>query len=1227
MTTTRSERDAADAADEIRAALELWTSPQLGIASATTSAGSRTNMSLLLLRDSNRMNDDVDDDNVPTSSNTDGSSIRKSNRYHDSFDDLDAWDNNNDDDTYTDTDQFQDARSSTADNMHDDEQELLLFASSGLPGTSSSSSAQTKRTKTFHRAGTPVMSNNSQPTNRMNSSDYYYYYHNNHDADADPEPPYNVESPWIRAADTQYRSSNSSSRTTGYPTPVAAATMAPHTTQSTPRRTTGMNTLIRQNRNPPQPPPAEERRRPESVAWRMEGTYGSDFRPYYTAAERLWRWYNHTNTSRENTVVTASHQQQQRQQLTLSALAGNSTMMDDHDDDDDDDMDGTTGHKEVEEPYVRLQSDELKMELEFLMSLHRTCWTTSTTSTTKQDGGANGNYDCVKEGNFWLLLAMLRKLGIATLLWDDDTASKQQHRRTIQSHIQYISIQTDLTPAAILRTFYSNNSNGNSTTTKLEKVAPLPLQRRKELLLWLHQCFQNKLPSNIMRTIRTKIVWSRGNHNTKKQQETGLFMTDKDEEILQSCLSLLLAGRLSDAQELVRHCGLSWRAAMWGGGTPHGYSFTKEHPSATIPSNGSVPGTNELTVYQPQDLYSIGNPRRALWRRMMWKHAEQLIVAQNETTDRSNPYDVSMAALLSSNLKIALDCAPLRTWECGLYAVIRCTMDRLEDDVLHRHNQYRRSVQENGPLYPGTEHEDSEREQLQATSDVADIDEADAVRILDGTPFEEMRGDDLLTQCVASFLIGKTAILSFMKSTMDRVDDLNEEELRFVTHVAFYLDALSFSTSTPVVLEGVTKWKHELVLAYMGLLASREDLWHMLVLYASFLPEDVILERLPVLLQHIEGMNERTVIVQQMREYLPQSNLDLEVLRGIVALVLSESDEDDVVVEHEHEHHVAAPTRLDIRKMEAVLWLSVQREHADEALIATNTLLRQFFLSRHDKIPSAIMFSEDVLNDFLTNMVAIDEVAMVDTNMEMISDHEMQILCARLEAVAYLSFLQAVKSVQNWEEAMKETNHTFSDMQSISDDSIDKSKLNSIEFSIALKAERRKIIDTKRKTSRIIVTAAEAACTAMRKIFQHPGGWLLTDDEVVAPDDINGILRRKELDQLHSELLPRTVMMYHVVCVGTASWMSKSLDDAAEALVLSAKDAAQEIAESSSTNTQAVTSPIVPRFWTQKALQLAEMVENDIYKVRSAFCTTDYKLLLNQLAETAVSDRIYMYAQ
>ena len=89
--------------------------------------------------------------------------------------------------------------------------------------------------------------------------------------------------------------------------------------------------------------------------------------------------------------------------------------------------------------------------------------------------------------------------------------------------------------------------------------------------------------------------------------------------------------------------------------------------------------------------------------------------------------------------------------------------------------------------------------------------------------------------------------------------------------------------------------------------------------------------------------------------------------------------------------------------------------------------------------------------------------------------------------------------------------------------------------------------------------------------------------------------------------------------------MSKSLDDTADALEVSAKDALREIDETLTYHI--VPSPVAPRYWTQKALELAEMTEKETYNEKSAFQIADYKLLLSQLAETAADDCMYRYAE
>jgi len=136
-----------------------------------------------------------------------------------------------------------------------------------------------------------------------------------------------------------------------------------------------------------------------------------------------------------------------------------------------------------------------------------------------------------------------------------------------------------------------------------------------------------------------------------------------------------------------------------------------------------------------------------------------------------------------------------------------------------------------------------------------------------------------------------------------------------------------------ITLLGATECKNEVLLRYLRHLASWEELWHMLVLYASQIPQGtlILIECLPELLARVESQDERKVIVGQMRDLLPVGGLDLVVLKRVVQLVL---EEQDLVVTPD------TPTRLDARKLKAILWLSFHEEHIGDALIFANTLIR-----------------------------------------------------------------------------------------------------------------------------------------------------------------------------------------------------------------------------------------------------------------------------------------------
>lgn len=1040
-----------------------------------------------------------------------------------------------------------------------------------------------RQKRTLHRAGTPIMSNASSKHSRLEAEE------------DDITVPFNVESPWVNHPSPIHTPGLSSSSI-----PTAAATAAART----PHSTTTAAAVRRAGTHPhPRAPSAAvvQRSQPSAQSAHVE------YRRYHDAVERFLRhkrrvleqveWQNQFHDAvMVATPVGPDHNDndnlvpESHPPLTLALPQGTSS---------------TTAAD-----TARLMREELQVELEFLSSLNVTSW------------GRGGGGRAVKEGNVWKLLGTLRKLGLPALLWDDDETSLAQHRQDLVAHLQRLAHRTDLTPAALLSHCYHQPPQPQPQ----QRAVPLVLQRRKHILHWLEQCFQNVLPPDATRPRPTKPVvavianhyhWNRTNllrgqqQQQQQQEQQSLFpSTDQDAALFQASLSLLLAGRWSDVLHLLRESGVAWRAALWDGGSPHGYRVRDDGD----PPSGPVVRS------------STGNPRRALWRRTLWKHSEQLRHDHTAAAATTNNADeAAIAALLASNLQAALDSPSLRTWEKALFATIKCVVDRTEDELLHLHNNHRRLL---NPPFPGTEFVTSEKEHLQATSEIANMNETDVVRLLASAPSEEMQGLELITQATASILVGKTAIDSFMQRSLDQSQDLDGEDLRFVTHLALYLDALSFGT-TAVALEGVSLWKNELLLQYIRHLASREDLWYMLVLYASFLPEHTILAELPTLLQPIESHEERKVIVKQLGDFLSFRNgLDLKVLRNIISLVLAESDDDEE--EAAVSRDVEAPTRLDQRKMKAVLWLCVNEEHAGDALIAANTLLRQFFSAGNSKGATASVFVEEVLDRFLTSVVIHSEMAggegVGDEAVGMTKYvHEAQVQHARSEHVAFLSFLEACKAVQTWKKTMAAT-AAILPASSMKNESMDKSRLNAMELSIATTAERRKLIEAKRRASQTVVTAANQARKALRHILEHPGGWLLTDDEVVAGGgNKEEMIRRDELNQLRCTLLPMTVMNYNDVCAGTATWMNKSLNDVYDKFhgSMTIQDALRQIDEGGSSEVCSDLSPISPRYWTQKALEVSAMTENDTYMIRSAFHTASYQTLIAQLAETVVLDMMY----
>jgi len=822
--------------------------------------------------------------------------------------------------------------------------------------------------------------------------------------------------------------------------------------------------------------------------------------------------------------------------------------------------------------------EETKIDLNFLRALHRQCWDQADMDA-DMTGSSSAPNLAQKEGNLWLLLSYLRQLDLEALVWlgNDDERTEQEQSKELRIFITELANRgTDATPMQLVEATMSLDGAASVGTTP-----PLVLRRRRVLMKWLQSCFARTLPPGA-----TRARPSMGPN--KFNPDEGLPRTDQDEAILRDCLALMLAGRFDAALELVRGSNLAWRAASWSGGTPYG----------TDPQSGK----------------SVGNPHRHLWKRVTWQYSESL--AQNPA---SIDAEGAIAALLADHVKNAIDNRCFRSWEKGLYVTLSAILGRMEDEILHLHNNRLRTVT---PPFPGTEHELKEFENLQATADIAALNERGAVFMLTSSPFEEMKCADPLTQGAADFVVGRDAVVEYMEWLLPKLEkDGDINSLRFATHLLLYLDSLSTGTAPTTFDRRVSEWKDRVLLEYLEHLHTREDLWFTLVLYSSLLPLETYMENLPRFLWLIESPEDRRVVVQQLVEFLPKKGQDIEVLKRLVRYILKEPEEPSsmAMIAGIGSSASNTPTRFDLRKMNAIHWFCTEKDalnqdYLREALLWTNALLRQFLSA--DKLSSAIMFVTDVLPDSVKEMALgsgppessddVDGTASANT---------LNRAHARSEFQAFHSYLDATESYDNWFSILSST----ATVPSVVDDRIDTSQLNASEAAIASKAARRELIQEKRKLSFAVVKAAERAHEDLISVLDHDGGWLFLGDEVVVGGDHEDVMeRRHELHELRRKLLPQVVRMSIRLCVDTASWMNESLNDASDRLGCP-EGSALALLDDAYTRAGGGSSPLLPEFWTGRALRLTEKVADESSGIQSACEAADLKGLLDELSEVTIS--------
>ncbi len=779
-------------------------------------------------------------------------------------------------------------------------------------------------------------------------------------------------------------------------------------------------------------------------------------------------------------------------------------------------------------PPSSLASREERTEIDYLSQLQQLCWSNSSSET-------------FLEGDFWLLLVTLRQLGLQALVWENDAISAASQA----NFLHQLACRIEETPAQLLQRLVS-------------RQAPLVLQRRYSILQWIQACLDQ-----VRLDPKKSFIHRKHNVSHPDDSEAPMLVSEETHQhMLQASLDFILAGRLEDAKALTRSNGQPWRAAVWSGGQPLGH----------------VKEPNEQT--KSMDVQPTGNPNRFLWKRQVWKNGRRLGAT-------GNSIEAAISALLANDVQTCLANPHLRSWSQAMGAMFMGIWGRLEDEVLHMHNQQRRKQTTSLP-YLGAQNLVQESEQLMATSHLAGMTEFQALQVLSSSPFAEIQGQGLYERAISAFCVGKAAISDYCHSEAQSF--LMEEEdndgkvahLRFLTHLTLYLDSLHVST-TPIILNGITKQKNQILFQYVRYLESRPELWHLITLYVSLLPDEKLLQWYPAMLAKVLEDTERQAMLESMQALFP--HLLLPVLKQTVRLCLNSH---------------AAPDDI---KCQSIRWLLYDENHTGEALVCSNILLRGFFLEEEDdKMDMATSLVEDYLPEDLLERA--DQTLPQETSSSSKKQHA-KVANARTEHLAFLSYLDAYRTFNKWKDIMSETPTTIVDSFRLE---IDMNNLNLTEQGIATQRIVRDWTRQKKKHCQILLEAAEQARSVLLRVLTHPGGWLaLDDDDIEIAYDTEEQKRRKDMVDIQSRYLILAVNLYHQLCEETASWLSCSLDDVAH--IMTREEALQSLQDKS----------YQPYLWHQYALDLAIVIADDRYGIHKALGPNALKDMLAKLAETAVA--------
>lgn len=870
------------------------------------------------------------------------------------------------------------------------------------------------------------------------------------------------------------------------------------------------------------------------------------------------------------------------------------------------------------------------------------------------------------EGHLWSLIGTLlheSQIADEDFLLFVSHPSIEKMQRDIEAYVQnVVQRNAALDPAALTSLVHDSFHVANEGVMDVAMSSPPSISKRRQCILeWLQSCHGQGV--DISSSEHTcKVMWKDSIQNIVKTPPSSLtnkkidsihpdapfFVNDisplfgndnKDEvELLTKCLVFLQSGRFGQALDLCVESGQPWRAAVWDGNLPHGYAFID----------------NDEDDMKDDDVkfkVLVGNPQRALWKRTIWRASEAMHLKLRkegygslQVSSGALAIEAAICAILADDFKTASSNPILSTnWMNKLWLFYHCLQARLMELIYHSHNNHRRSVAY-GEQFPfeGTLFLTEEKEQLLCTADMSRIDEESFLHGLQ----RSVEGNKFWFNAISAFLIGIDEVKRFlynMGSQLVRFDDTFTEEyesqLRFMVHLILFLESfcnIEFQEYSTFVSRAIAPHRNELIIVYLRRLSSEKPLWEFFALYASILPNNLLVDACAKFwCNMIFNEKDRRMVIKQARNYFDEG-VDLDILRQVVRTTLNTNDDDESVNDFVPSWRAMLPSgndgldnesleknvsSVDIFKLHSMYWLTFHDDHYLEALTCGNMLLRELLLS----VPTELSANVDQLDaesiadwsassklyaaKLLQSRILTSSIADKVESAALHSDDVYASSCV-LEYHALSKFLHAHSAYEAW---MRYISTTSSSVQWNFYDTFIES---SIESEVAIQTEILKYAKCKREIAIGMFKAAETARGALVSVLEFEDvGWLKIPHNNGSEEDTT---RSFQVEQLRNICLPFTLSLAYIVLNKTARWMTEFHHEIFETFgAQRGKEVYSRIEYDGGISF--LESPFDPTTWYKCILRLANTVAATEFDISSCLTVDELNAFMQSMSDASLS--------